>query len=314
MTGILIAQIVVPVLLVLWMAVLSPRNPVGWAVQLVASLLALAAIARIGVWLFPPWWTPYAAAALLLLVAIWQLRRGGFERGVPRELSGWLRVGVFLAVGGYAAFQVIQARAAARIPDGMVVDLRLPLAAGRYLVVNGGDALLVNAHQASMDTSITRLQAWRGNGYAVDLIAIDALGLRSPGFLPGDPAAYEIFGAPVLAPCAGEVVRVADGLPDMRVPIYDREHPAGNHVLLACGDVHILVGHLRQGSVRVQPGDRLVPGDTLGHVGNSGGTNEPHLHIHAQRPGPAETPFAGDPLPMRIEGRFLVRGDRIRGP
>lgn len=311
MTGILIAQIVVPVLLVLWLAMLSPRNMTGWGVQLIASLLALAAIARVGVWLFPPWWTPYAAAAALLLVALWQLRRGAFERGVPSRGTGWLRLVVFVAVGVYAGFQVIQVRAAAHIPDGTVVDLRFPLGRGQYLVVNGGNALLVNAHQASMDTSVTRLRAWRGNGHAVDLVAIDAWGLRAPGFLPEDPSAYEIFGVPVLAPCEGQVVRVSDGLPDMRVPRYDREHPAGNHVFLACGDVEILVGHLRQGSVRVRPGDRLAPGDTMGLVGNSGGTNEPHLHIHAQRPGPAGMPFAGDPLPMRIEGRFLVRGERI---
>ncbi|HSA54380.1 MAG TPA: M23 family metallopeptidase [Gemmatimonadaceae bacterium] len=295
----------------LWLAVFAPRSIVGWAAQLIGSLLVLAAIARIGVWLFPPWWTPYAAAACLGLVAVWQFRRGRLERGMPRDVPGWLRLAVFLVVAIFAAFQVLHTRAAARIPDGAIVDLQLPLGRGRYLVVNGGDALLVNAHQASMDTSIARLQPWRGNGYAVDLVAIDATGLRASGLLPPDPAAYEIFGDPVLAPCAGQVVRVADGLPDMRVPQYDREHPAGNHVFLACNGVHVLVGHLRQGSIRVQPGAELAVGDTIGLVGNSGGTDEPHLHVHAQRPGPADAPFAGDPLPMRIEGRFLVRGDRI---
>jgi hypothetical protein len=46
-------------------------------------------------------------------------------------------------------------------------------------------------------------------------------------------------------------------------------------------------------------------------VGNSGNSDEPHLHIHAQRPGVLWDPFKGDPLPMRFEGRFLVRNDRI---
>lgn len=312
MTPVLLVQLIVPVLLVLWLAVFPPRSMAGLIAQLGASLVALAAIARIGVWLFPPWWTPYAAAACLILVALWQIRRRRFEPGVAHGVSGWLRLGGFVAVGVYAALQALQARAAARIPDERVVELDFPLGQGRYLVVNGGNALVVNAHQASMDTAIARLQPWRSNGHAVDLVAINALGLRAPGFLPEDPAVYEIFGTPVLAPCAGQVVRVADGLPDMRVPVYDREHPAGNHVFLACGDVQILVGHLRQGSVRAQPRDRLAAGDTIGLVGNSGGTNEPHLHIHAQRPGPPDMPFAGDPLPMRIAGRYLVRGDRIR--
>jgi murein DD-endopeptidase MepM/ murein hydrolase activator NlpD len=55
----------------------------------------------------------------------------------------------------------------------------------------------------------------------------------------------------------------------------------------------------------------VVIGTVLGEVGNSGGTDEPHLHIHAQRPGPPGMAMAGDPLPMLIAGRFLVRGDRV---
>ena len=52
----------------------------------------------------------------------------------------------------------------------------------------------------------------------------------------------------------------------------------------------------------------------LGAVGNSGNTGEPHLHVHAQRPGPAGAPIAGDPLPIQFDGCFPVRGDRIGSP
>ena len=44
---------------------------------------------------------------------------------------------------------------------------------------------------------------------------------------------------------------------------------------------------------------------------NSGNTGEPHLHVHAQRPGPVGAPLGGDPLPLLFGGRFPVRGDRI---
>jgi hypothetical protein len=43
----------------------------------------------------------------------------------------------------------------------------------------------------------------------------------------------------------------------------------------------------------------------------SANSDEPHLHIHAQRPGHLWDPFIGDPLPMRVDGRYLVRNDRI---
>ena len=105
-----------------------------------------------------------------------------------------------------------------------------------------------------------------------------------------------------------------DGLPDMPVPEYDRQHLAGNNVILACGDVRIAMAHFKQGSRRVKTGAAAQVGQALGEVGNSGGSNEPHLHIHAQRPGPPGAPMGGEPLPMAFNGRFLVRGGRIDLP
>jgi murein DD-endopeptidase MepM/ murein hydrolase activator NlpD len=45
----------------------------------------------------------------------------------------------------------------------------------------------------------------------------------------------------------------------------------------------------------------------LGYVGNSGNTDEPHLHIHVQRPGPPSAPLSGEPRSVTFDGRFLVR-------
>ena len=192
------------------------------------------------------------------------------------------------------------------------MDLAWPLGQGRFLVVNGGDAVLLNAHQHSLDTTIVRLRPWRGNGHAVDIIAIDRYGRRADGFMPADPAAYRMFGTPVVAPCSGVVVAAVDGLPDMPVPQYDRANMAGNHVMIDCRGVHVALAHFQRGSLRVRVGDVVPVGTSLATVGNSGGTSEPHLHIHAQRPGPAGAPFGGDPLPIRLAGRYLVRGDRLR--
>ncbi|WP_082415822.1 peptidoglycan DD-metalloendopeptidase family protein [Numidum massiliense] len=44
-------------------------------------------------------------------------------------------------------------------------------------------------------------------------------------------------------------------------------------------------------------------GQFIGHVGNSGNTSEPHLHIYAEK--------AGKEVPIRFEGRFLVRNSLI---
>jgi murein DD-endopeptidase MepM/ murein hydrolase activator NlpD len=131
---------------------------------------------------------------------------------------------------------------------------------------------------------------------------------------PPEPSAYDIYGVPVYSPCAGEVIAALDGVPDMQVPQTDREHMAGNHVLLRCGNADVLLGHLKTGSVKVVIGQQLTVGQPMAKVGNSGNTGEPHLHIHAQQAGTAAEPLSGNPLPVRFNGRFLVRNDRVSSP
>jgi murein DD-endopeptidase MepM/ murein hydrolase activator NlpD len=76
----------------------------------------------------------------------------------------------------------------------------------------------------------------------------------------------------------------------------------------------VLLAHLKQGSVAVKGGQRVAAGDIVGAVGNSGNTDEPHLHVHAQRPGRGILPLSGEPLAMRFGGRWYVRNDRVRTP
>ena len=302
----------VPLALLAWLAVAPPRSALGIAAQTAATAAALLVLARVGLWMFPPWWTPHAlGVALVIAAGVAVLRRRPVERW-PQGLRGW--VGVLLSAGlaAYALALAPRTIDAASPPPGPIVELVFPLAGGTFLVANGGNDVLVNAHRESMLSSDPRFARWRGNGYSVDIVAVDAWGLRAAGVMPAAPAAYRIHGLPLYAPCDGSVVLAVDGLPDMRVPEFDRANLAGNHVIVACGDdVHVVTAHLRNGSVAVRAGDRVAPGQRIGEVGNSGGSNEPHLHIHAQRPGPAGAPMAGDPLPARLGGRFLVRGDRV---
>lgn len=103
-------------------------------------------------------------------------------------------------------------------------------------------------------------------------------------------------------------------MPDFRVPDQDPVNRLGNHVILRCGKAEIILAHMRNGSVSVAAGDIVAEGDSLGQAGNSGASTEPHLHIHAQRPAPdGAPPISGEPLALRVAGRFLVRGDRLSG-
>ncbi len=311
MLPILITQLLVPIALVAWLALAAPRSWLGAGVRLAATLLALWAIARVGVWMFPPYWMPYVCGVAAVAVTAWRMARSQAVRPMPLGGREWSMVALFSSICLAGGWVVVRSIAGSTPPTGEALELALPFPAGRYLVVNGGAWLGINAHRESSLSTNPRFIPWRGNGWAVDFVAIDRIGRRSTGVLPPDPAAYHIFGVPLLAPCAGKVALAVDGRPDMRVPEYDRPLIAGNHIILECGRAHVVMAHLRSGSVSVRSGDRVEVGERIARIGNSGGSDEPHLHIHAQNPGTIDMPLSGDPIPVAFHGRFLVRGDRV---
>jgi hypothetical protein len=122
------------------------------------------------------------------------------------------------------------------------------------------------------------------------------------------------FGRPILAPAAGRVVSVLDGVPDLvarrsqvsRVPyvltqgVRARQGAAGiagNHVILelADGTGFVVLAHLRAGSVQVHAAEQIAVGQVLGECGNSGNSMQPHLHIQVMD---AADPFTARGMPM----------------
>jgi Peptidase family M23 len=309
-------QIVLPLALIGWLAIAPPHNLLGVSLQALVTAIALFAIARMGVWIFPPWWMPYLYGLLFILSLtigrrIIGRRRPKPLRGMPSSWLGWLAIIAFVAFGAFVGNEAVQSWAGQFPPPIPAVDLTFPLRGGDYLIVNGGSDIRINAHMKTLDESVPRFRAYRGQSYGIDMIQIDPLGLRANGVVPSDPAAYQIYGEPVLAPCSGKIVQAIDGFPDMTIPQTDTVNRAGNHVILRCGGIDVLLAHFRPQSLSVQAGTDVRVGDRMAEVGNSGASDEPHLHISAQRPGSAVSPFSGDPLPMRFAGRFLIRGDRV---
>jgi hypothetical protein len=305
----LLPQILVPVIAASWLWFWPQRCKLGFALQALSALLLLSGSALVAIWLAIPRWT-LAIPALLWLWAIRQNTAAARALWLPAGYSGWLALagsGVLALAGGWLTVEALLGR---RPPAGPAIDLAMPLSGADLSVANGGSRLLVNAHQDTLDHSVPRHRLWHGQSYGVDLVALNALGRSAGVFRPADPSRYAIFGRAVAAPCAGTVVAARDGRPDQRVPQVDREVMPGNFVILRCAGADIAMAHLQQGSVAVKLDDRLAPGALIGRVGNSGMSDEPHLHINAQTPGTAEAPFSGRPVVMRFAGRFLVRGDR----
>jgi hypothetical protein len=307
--GLVALQLLVPLTLVAVLALVRWRSRTTCALTAILAGAYILAVALAGLWLLLPWYLPIMYAGVYLVALRRAIRRG--------DAAGWpdhrrrAKTAVPLALLAVGAVGLDYRAIEGRMPPERGVDLTFPLRGGTYLVANGGRNTLVSAHQVTRTDE--RYHAWRGQSDGVDLVRIDLFGRRARGMRPSDPAAYFIFGDTVYAPCAGAVVTVVDGIPDQRPPVTDRAHMAGNHVILACGGVWVLLGHLQQASVLVSSGNRIAAGEPLGQVGNTGNSDEPHLHIHAQTPGTSEAPFSGVPLTIRLDGRYLARNDRVSG-
>ena len=304
-----IAQLLLPLALVAWVAFGRHPYRARWWLLIAIAWTWIAAIGVAGLWLALPWYLYLVHAGLLAAAIIATWRREVPLPLLPQSVSG--RVGaallvVLLAGAGALVTWAIDGR---RGPDAGA-EAAFPLRDGTYLVVNGGRNALMSAHVRTLGSE-PRFRAWRGQSHGVDIVKLGRGGLRARGVLPRDPGRYAIFGDPVHAPCNGSVVAAVDGIADQPVPEMNRAQMAGNHVILDCNGIWLLMGHLRRGSVRVHVGDAIESGHVVGEVGNSGNSSEPHLHIHAQKPGTLAEPLSGEPIPLRFDGRYLARNHRI---
>jgi hypothetical protein len=266
------------------------------------TLLTTGAALLIGPWVLV---SLYLRAALLivlsgvLLLATHRARRQPDTRSsapvAPRALR-W-RVGLIALFG----LIVVNAVAGLRAPS-TALDLAFPLDSGAYAVLQGGNSVALNPFH----------QWYASDRHAVDLVKLGGLGNRARVFPAEHLADYAIFDVRVFSPCAGEVEQAVGDLPDHELGAMDFEHPPGNHVLLRCDGVHVLLAHLRQSSLAVAVHDRVARGQLLGRVGNSGGTREPHLHLAAMD---LEGTFpAARAVPFTVNGRYLRINDVVDWP
>jgi hypothetical protein len=307
-----VLQLVLPIAALIWLgrsAFSSRAETIAVAALCGAWLVA---IALAGFWFVLPGWLVWIYTFAWTHASAKAWARARRNNVWPAATSARMRIAVIAIATAGCIVLGGEALAGRRVPAVEVVDLEFPLRDGRFVVANGGSTDLGNAHIDTLDDP--RFAPVRGQSYALDIVEVNAVGVRAWTPLPSDPTRYAIFGRPVHAPCPGVVSQIENTLPDLSPPQADARNPAGNRVMIDCGGFIVLLAHLKQGSVAVKSGQRIGAGDIVGAVGNSGNTDEPHLHVHAQRPGRGILPLSGEPLAMRFGGRWYVRNDRVRTP
>ncbi len=206
---------------------------------------------------------------------------------VPRRRV-YLATNVVVALlSGFLALQLL--RISVPPTDPIVLDSPL---AGEWFVYNGGRSQLLNGHSPNESN-------------AIDFMRLGGNGRTHTGGAGAPLTDYVGFGWPVLAPADGRIVEVADGYADAP-PGTNGDHP-NTLVMDIGGGRYVVMGHLKQGSILVKAGDVVRRGEPIAAVGNTGNTNEPHLHLQIQD-SPTGKEDADRTFPMVFGNVHITRG------
>jgi hypothetical protein len=139
--------------------------------------------------------------------------------------------------------------------------------------------------------------------FAIDFVQLNDKNMLNAG--PQDQlSSYAFFGDEIYSVADGTVVDVVDGLPEQvpgKLPADATiQMAAGNHVVVDIGEGRFaFYAHMQPGSLKVKVGDKVMTGQVLGLLGNSGNTDTPHLHFHVMD-GPS--PLLSNGLPYVFTG------------
>jgi len=160
---------------------------------------------------------------------------------------------------------------------------------------------------------------WGGNDvflnyhYEYDEVryAYDFVKVKDGYSFEGDPLlneSYYAFDQPVLAPAAGTVIAVVDGIEDNIPGEMNEAQPEGNMVVIQHenGEKSILA-HFKKDSIVVSMGDTVDAGQLLGTCGNSGNSSEAHIHFQVTKQQDDGSELV---IPVSFDGgKQWIRGD-----
>ena len=158
------------------------------------------------------------------------------------------------------------------------------------------------------------------NAFAVDMRGLDSNFAEQLNDANGNASAAG-WGREILAPAAGTVVYARNDVPTnpnpgkqpdfstWYLPLHEPVMAyAGNCVIIDHGNAeYSVMMHMQPSSVTVRAGDRVVTGQVIGKLGNSGDSFGPHLHYQLQS-GPRL--FQDQPLPFSFQN---IDGPLFRG-
>jgi biotin carboxyl carrier protein len=165
---------------------------------------------------------------------------------------------------------VIRQPIAPVVADKQQTELYLPFK-GAWTVITGGES-----REGTVQSNLLQQQ------YAYEFSAKDTVGSRykNDGKTNED---YFGYGKEVLAPANGTVVEAIDGIRENSPGLPNPYAPIGNAIIIQHSNrEYSVLAFLKQGSIRVRVGDKVIRGQVIAQCGASGNATEPVIHYHLQ--------------------------------
>ncbi len=87
-------------------------------------------------------------------------------------------------------------------------------------------------------------------------------------------------------------------------PKYDSHLATGNYVSIKIAEnIYVFYEHLKPGSIRVKPGQKVRKGEVIARLGFTGQSTGPHLHLHVSN---RDSPLGAEGLPFIFESFTLL--------
>ena len=157
------------------------------------------------------------------------------------------------------------------------VEIEFPFRNGSFLVTDGGNSRISRLMNYHYYSKVHKKKKTNNSMlFATDIVKIKNEKMK---FLPECNTDYPIFTEKVYSPIEGIVIKVENNISDNKTFAGNYPYNTGNTVVIQNGNLFMLMGHLKQGSIIVKEGDSVNKNDLIALVGNSGWTERPHLHM-----------------------------------
>ena len=303
----LLAHILVPLGLILWLWLGVNTSFFDWLITTVLAGAYIVAFYFVRFWGFIYYYLRYIWVLLFAAAVVFTASPASHLPFLSdKSVLQWVwTVLVLAAIAG--SLYLIAGAARAHFYPVKPIRLAFPFRNGVYTINWGGNGAaspLMNYHYASSVHSGASTN--RSMMFAVDIIKLNGLGMISKRLLPGSLDKYEIFNTEIHAPSAGTVREVVDGQPNEKPFSGHYPYNVGNYVVIDNGELNILLGHMQAGSIPVKAGDHVEAGQVIGRVGNSGWTDQPHTHVQAMTYAEKSVWF-GRGIPIIFDGKNPVK-------